>query len=180
MSLRIIAGAFKKHKIKSPGNNRTHPMGERVRAAIFNKIVNWLPEAEVLDTFAGTGALGLEAISRGAAKAVLVEKDRIAQKVIAENIEALRAEDKAVLVRARIQSWINTRTNDDKFDIIFADPPYYDPQFHVIDKLPPLLKDDGVLILSHPTHIETPVLPGARLFDVRKYSGATVAYYYAD
>jgi len=177
MNLRIIAGLFKRHKIKSPGNNRTHPMGERIRGAIFNKIVDWLPDAEVLDAFAGTGALGLEAVSRGASSAVLVEKDRLAQKIIAENIESLGVEDKVTLVRSRLQGWLNSRATNDKFDIIFADPPYYDPQLNIVRKLTSLLKKGGILILSHSETLETPNLPGLVLTDVRKYAGATIAYY---
>jgi 16S rRNA (guanine(966)-N(2))-methyltransferase RsmD len=131
-------------------------MGERIRAAIFNKIVDWLPSAVVLDAFAGTGALGLEAISRGAKRAVLVEKDRLAQKIIAENIENLGVGDKAQLVRSRLQGWLNSRTTAEKFDIIFADPPYFDPQLNIVKKLTKLLKKDGILILSHSEAIETP------------------------
>jgi 16S rRNA (guanine966-N2)-methyltransferase len=152
-------------------------MGERIRGAVFNKIVDWLPGANVLDTFAGTGALGLEAISRGAKKATFVEKDRVAQKVIAENIATLGVEDKADLIRARVQGWLGTRKSNEKFDIIFVAPPYYDPQFNVVKKLTSLLKKDGVLILDHSTALETPNLPEAELFDTRIYAGAVIAYY---
>jgi 16S rRNA (guanine966-N2)-methyltransferase len=186
MNLRIIAGEFRRRIIKSPGSRQTHPMGERIRAAIFNKIVNYLPNASVLDTFAGTGALGLEALSRGAREVTLVEKDRKAQKIIVGNIEALNVEQRTKLIRANVSGWLNTMlagTSPNKlpkYDIIFADPPYWNPQFNIVERLSVVLKDKGVLILSHTKAIDTPKLKGLELLDRREYADAVIAYYAHD
>ncbi|MCL2869451.1 16S rRNA (guanine(966)-N(2))-methyltransferase RsmD [Candidatus Saccharibacteria bacterium] len=177
MYLRITGGTLQRQKVKTPGNRRTHPMGERIRVAIFNKIGDWLPGATILDAFAGTGALGFEAVSRGAASVIMIEKDRTAQKIITENIESLGVGDKVTLVRARLQGWLNSRTTDDKFDIIFVDPPYFDPQLKVVEKLTSLLKEGGILILSYSKGLETPILPNVTLFDHREYADAAIAYY---
>ena len=75
MNIRLISGLFKNHKISAPNSRRTHPMSERSRNAIFNKIQSFLPEADVLDAFAGTGALGFVAASRGAASGTMVESE---------------------------------------------------------------------------------------------------------
>jgi 16S rRNA (guanine966-N2)-methyltransferase len=158
-------------------------MGERIRAAVFNKLVHYLPNANVLDVFAGTGALGLEALSRGAKTATLVEKDRKAQKIINNNIEALNLEQRSKLVRANVNGWLNTvlatikPADLPRYDIIFADPPYWDPQFDVVERLSVLLADKGVLVLSHSKQIDTPKLKGLELLDRREYAEAVTAYF---
>ena len=78
-------------------------MGDRIRSALFNKIAAELPGARVLDAFAGSGSLGIEAVSRGASEAVFLERDRIAQKVIAKNIELLGIQNKTKLIRSDLQ-----------------------------------------------------------------------------
>ena len=80
MNIRIIAGYYGGLKIAAPNNRRTHPMSERIRNALFNSLAGEIADAEVLDVFAGTGAIGLEAISRGAKSATFVDKDRTAQR----------------------------------------------------------------------------------------------------
>lgn len=183
MNLRIIAGEFKRRIIKSPGSRQTHPMGDRIRSAIFNKLVHYLPNANVLDVFAGTGALGLEALSRGAKTVTLIEKDRKAQKIITNNIEALNVEQRTKLIRANVNSWINTTLATIKpeelprYDIIFADPPYWNPQFDIVERLIEFLDEKGVLVLSHTRQIDTPIFEGLELIDKREYADATIAYY---
>ena len=142
-------------------------MGERERLALFNKISEYLPGAKVLDAFAGSGALGIEAMSRGAASVTFVEKSPKAAKIIRENLKTLGVEGKVVVGDA------NKFESDDKFDVILLDPPYDDimafanPFFQ--------LRDDGILVFSHPG--EAPKLPGLVLIDSRKYAGATLSYY---
>ena len=80
MNVRIISGKYGGRIIKAPDTARTHPMGERIRNALFNSIGSEVDDAKVLDVFAGTGAVGLEALSRGARSVTFVEKDRVAQK----------------------------------------------------------------------------------------------------
>jgi 16S rRNA (guanine966-N2)-methyltransferase len=80
MNIRIISGLLKNHKITAPNSRQTHPMSERIRNAIFNSIQAEILNAEVLDAFAGTGAIGIESLSRGAKSATFIEKNRLAQK----------------------------------------------------------------------------------------------------
>ena len=124
MRVRIISGRFGGRMLDVPPGRGTHPMGERIRNALFNSIQGEIAGADVLDAFAGTGALGLESLSRGAKSATFIESGRIAQKVIANNINNLDlTNDEARLIRSRVGSWISNNS-DLKFDIIFADPPY--------------------------------------------------------
>ena len=84
MRIRIIAGRYGGRFIQAPPGNTTHPMGERVRSAMFNSLGEIVEGARVLDAFAGSGAVGLEALSRGAASVTFVERDRVAQRVLTE------------------------------------------------------------------------------------------------
>lgn len=186
MNIRLISGIFKNHKITAPNSRQTHPMSERVRNAIFNSIQAHIPEAEVLDAFAGTGALGLEAISRGAKSATFIEKNRLAQKILAENLTIL---DKNVeagsvkLIRAGVSGWLNSTQSQFEmgeiaeiptFDIIFADPPYYDPQFPTIKKLAERLRSGGIFILSQPKELEDFSAPNLQILSQKIYAGAKI------
>lgn len=177
MNVRIIAGEFGGRTIKTPQKRTTHPMAERVRSSLFNVLGEKLVDADILDTFAGSGALGLEALSRGAKQALFIEKDRIAQKVIAENIAALGVEDRAKLIKARVGAWNTTTPEDNQFDIIFADPPYHDLQFSTVEKLFKRLKLNGLMVLSHPDRECVPSINGVVVVDNRSYGDAVLTLY---
>ncbi len=173
--IRVIGGVYGGRKLDAPDGRTTHPMGERIRNAIFNSLGSALQDSTVLDAFAGTGAVGIEAISRGARSVVFVEKDRIAQKCIANNITNL-AITSAHLIKASVSSWLDTYSGD-SFDIIFADPPYYDPQLATIKKLPSLLKPGGTMVLSWPEDQAAPALEGMAIVFEREYAGARIVMY---
>ena len=176
MNIRIIAGRFGGRLIAAPAGRKTHPMGERIRNALFNSIGDEIEGAHILDAFAGTGSVGLEAISRGAAHATFVEKDRTAQKIIDANITTLNVEDQTKLVKAPVASWTNTYDGP-LFDIIFADPPYHDVQFSTAISLMGLLKPGALMVLSHPGRDECPTRPGVVVVDNRSYGDATLVFF---
>lgn len=176
MNLRIIAGELGGRTIAAPDGKRTHPMSERVRNALFNSLGDSVHGAHVLDAFAGTGALGIEAISRGAEFTTFIERDRVAQKVLAENLESLKITDRTKLVKASVGVWIDTYDGP-KFDLIFADPPYHDTQFSTAMRLIGLLKPNGLMVLSHPGRSESPTLPGVVVVDNRGYGDAALTYF---
>ncbi|MDB5161557.1 MAG: putative Methyltransferase [Candidatus Saccharibacteria bacterium] len=175
MNIRLIAGRFGGRVLDGSGTNRTHPMSERIRNALFNKITDELNGAVVLDAFAGSGALGLEALSRGASRAVMVDRDKIAQKIIEKNIQLLRVEDETQLIRANVASW--AKTTEERFDIIFADPPFHDMQLSTVSQLFGLLKPNGLMVLSYPGRGETPAETGVVVVDNRSYGNAALAFY---
>lgn len=121
--MRIIAGSRKGLLLKAPKGYDTRPTSDRVKEAMFNVIQGYEREAQVLDLFAGTGALGLEALSRGAKSAVFVERNPAAWRVLLSNIERAGFRDQAVVVKGDalvfLRQWENT-----PFDLIFLDPPY--------------------------------------------------------
>ncbi|RWZ78833.1 MAG: 16S rRNA (guanine(966)-N(2))-methyltransferase RsmD [Candidatus Microsaccharimonas sossegonensis] len=175
MNVRLISGLYGGRIIEGSGTNRTHPMGERIRNAIFNKIGFELKDAEVLDAFAGSGALGLEALSRGARKVTFIERDRVAQTIINSNIALLGVERDATLVKAPVASW--AKASHRQFDIIFADPPYHDPQLSTVTELFRLLKPNGLMVLSYPGRSETLAETGVVVVDNRSYGNAAIAFY---
>ena len=176
MNIRIIAGKYGGRQIAAPAGRKTHPMSERVRNAMFNSIGDAIEGAYVLDAFAGTGSVGLEAISRGAAFATFIEKDRTAQNIIDANTTTLNATDQTKLIKAPVASWLRTYDGP-LFDIIFADPPYHDVQFSTAVSLMGLLKPGALMVLSHPGRDECPTRPGVVVVDNRSYGDATLAFF---
>ncbi len=168
MMVRIIAGQYGGRKIDAPDRKSTHAMSERGRNAMFNSIGDEVKSAHILDAFAGSGSIGIEALSRGAASAIFVEKDRIAANIIAKNLTMLHAEERSKLIRTSVSNWLET-AEIEKFDIIFADPPYHDPQLSTVARLLELLKPGALMVLSHPGIGEVPIPSGIVVVDNRSY-----------
>ena len=175
MNLRIIAGKLGGRTIAAPSGRRTHPMGERVRGSLFN-IVGDLTDAVVLDAFAGSGALGFEALSRGAKSVLFIEKDKLAQNIITQNIANLRVGETAKLVRSTVTAWDET-SDDKQFDFILADPPYHDMQLSTVSRLAKYLKPNGLMVLSYPGRESAPTVNGVVVVDNRSYGDAALAFY---
>ena len=174
--MNITSGLYKGHKIKSPHDEKIHPMGERERLALFNIIGNDLSGKTVLDTFAGSGALGLESLSRGAKKVVFVDNAKNAIKTIAENLHSLPNLDKNRYFIEK-SSLKNFKTSD-TFSLIFADPPYDAPENFTPDALAifsGLLLSDGLFVLSHPD--SAPLIPGLKLIKTKSYARAHLSFY---
>ena len=173
-SIRIIAGMHGGRKIDAPSfdNSRTKPMGERIRNAMFNRISGEIEGARVLDAFAGTGSVGFEALSRGAASVTFVERDKIAQKILSKNVSLLGVEDASEIIKTSVSNWLST-AEPGSYDIIFADPPYHDTQLSTVSKLFGLLKPNGLMVLSWPGRGEGPNLEnGIVVVDNRSYGNA--------
>ncbi len=176
--LRIIAGEFGGRFISADTGRATHPMGDRVRSGIFNALESRdvLSGARVIDAFAGTGALGLEALSRGASFVSFIEKDKTAQRTIVDNITTLNVEKYATLIKTGVANWTKT-ASDDNYDIIFADPPYHDPQFSTVFRLLDYLRPNGLMILSYTSRETAPNPNGVVVVDKRSYGEASLVIY---
>lgn len=175
MRVRLISGEFGGRYLEAPDTTRTHPMSERIRGSLFN-ILGEIDGKSVLDAFAGTGSIGFEALSRGAKSAVFIERDRVAQKVLAENIAKLGVQEKAKLIKSSVAAWDETSAQD-KFDLIFADPPYHDVQFSTVSRLFTHLNPNGLMVLSHPGRESVPTVNGVVVVDNRSYGDAALAFY---
>lgn len=122
--MRVIGGALRGRRLDAPEGASTRPTADRVREAIFSILQGEVEGAAVLDLFAGSGAMGLEALSRGAAHALFVDFDRGACAVIRANLESLGLEDRADIACTDTTKLIATEPSTGPFDLIFIDPPY--------------------------------------------------------
>jgi 16S rRNA (guanine966-N2)-methyltransferase len=143
--VRIIAGSRKGHRIEAPKGLATRPTGDRVREAAFN-LIGPVDGASVLDLYAGSGALGLEALSRGAETAVFVEADPAACRAIERNLEKLRLTGARVQCRDVLQALATERR---QYDLVLLDPPYEMTDYSALARyLPGLLAEDGLLVVE--------------------------------
>jgi 16S rRNA (guanine966-N2)-methyltransferase len=150
--LRIIAGSHKGARIFAPKGEETRPTGDRVREAAFN-LIGPVDDMAVLDLFAGSGAMGLEAMSRGAKTAVLVESDREARKAIERNLEKLGLTGVTVLRSDARRALAAEAAAGRRYDLVLVDPPYrmLDSLLPTLSTyLPTVLAEDGIVVLESP------------------------------
>ncbi len=169
----ITGGMYKGEKIHTPGGE-THPMSSRARLAIFNMIGEDVQNAFVLDAYAGSGALGLEALSRGAWLALFIDNDPKAVKIINRNAEDLGFREKgsgAMLKNIRKEA----PTATDRFSLVFADPPYENYEPEMITELARLTAESGMLIASTPE--PGPEIEGMEKVKEKKYARAHITIY---
>ncbi|WP_111642338.1 16S rRNA (guanine(966)-N(2))-methyltransferase RsmD [Marinimicrobium alkaliphilum] len=121
--IRIIGGQWRGRKLHFPDVEGLRPTGDRVRETLFNWLMPHLPEARCLDLFAGSGALGLEALSRGASEVTLVERDRQASAQLRANLEVLGSQQGKV-IQADVLGWLALGNPDAPYDVVFVDPPF--------------------------------------------------------
>ncbi len=171
--VRVISGRFKGKKLKTPGEG-THPMGEREKNALFNMIGETVSGAFVLDAYAGSGALGIEALSRGAMSTLFIEKDPHAIEIINDNLRKVGIYDVQGDVMAA-DATVVTRTMTDRFSIVLADPPYDKYRPEMITALSHLVTKDGILVASTPE--EGPEIKGMEKIKSQKYARAHISVY---
>ena len=176
--MRIIAGSHRGHTIHAPRGRDTRPTSDRVRENVFN-LLGPVEGAAVLDLYAGSGAMGLEALSRGAARAVFVERDGEAARTIERNLDKLRL-SATVLRQDAVTALATEAGSGRKYDLVLVDPPYdmySDIQPKLARYLPSVLADDAVVVVETDVRIE-PELPLAQRTS-RKYGQARVTVYEA-
>ena len=175
--MRIVAGSRKGHRIDAPKGVVTRPTSDRVREAVFS-ILGSVVDAQVLDLFAGSGAMGLEALSRGAAGCVFVERDRQAARVIQANLEKLRLTGALVITRDAVAALREEGERDRLYDLVLADPPYEDWDRHersLAELVPAVLADDGLVVVETAEHAE-PAL-ALDLVTTRRYGSARITVF---
>jgi len=150
--MRVIAGGLKGRQISEAHGKRTHPMSEKVRGALFNALGD-IDGLSVLDAFAGTGAVSVEAISRGAASAMAVDSDDEAHRCVTKNIRSMRLEKCIKAVRANVSTW-SEQNPDFFFDVVICDPPYDDVKPELLKKIAAHTKQGGVFVVSLPKSFE--------------------------
>ncbi len=180
--MRVIAGIAKGRKLKAPKGRETRPTADRVKEALFNILANRVIDATFLDLFAGTGSIGIEALSRGAKEVVFVEQSPSVCRIISENLTLTGFSDHAVVYKHDVGRVLKT-LGDKKygFDLIFVDPPYL-KDFEggtlagIVDY--GLLNPGGVVVIEKSTKDQIPdsVQP-LRLYREEKYGDTTLNFY---
>jgi 16S rRNA (guanine966-N2)-methyltransferase len=175
--VRIVAGSRKGHRITAPKGVGTRPTGDRVREAAF-ALIGPVEGATVLDLFAGSGAMGLEALSRGATRCVFVERDREACRVIQGNLEKLRLTGAVVHCRDVVHALRDEQARGQRYGLVLVDPPYEEwSRFRdpLADFVPQLLENDGLAVVETASRIE-PELP-LDLVTSRRYGSARITVF---
>ena len=176
--MRIVAGSRKGARIYAPRGQDTRPTSDRAREAAFN-LIGPVDDASVLDLFAGSGAMGLEALSRGAARAVFVEQDREACRTINRNLDKLALTRATVLQRDSLQALAAEAAAGRRYDLVLIDPPYRmfsSLQNALNTHLPVVLAEDGLVVVE--THAkEEPELPSLTLRTSRRYGSARITVF---
>lgn len=180
--MRIIAGTAKNKKIKSQSGHNVRPTLERVKESLFSILQPYINDSVFLDLYGGTGSIALEAISRGAKRAIIIEKNGEAIRIIIKNVNNLGFEDKCRAYKNEVIRAIEILSNKrETFDIIFMDPPYKDEVCkEVIEKISNfnLLKENGLIIAEHHIKEKLPEIIGKfKKIDERKYSGKILTFY---
>ncbi|HUC20344.1 MAG TPA: 16S rRNA (guanine(966)-N(2))-methyltransferase RsmD [Candidatus Polarisedimenticolaceae bacterium] len=175
--MRIVAGTYGGRSIIAPKSSGTRPMTDKVRAALFDSLGD-LQDVSVLDAYAGSGAVGFEAFSRGAGNVEAIEQAWAAVKVIKANQAALGIDWGYALHQVTVESWLAHQT-DKRFDIVIADPPYERIKVDVLEKLGRLLAPQGLLVVSHSSRVETPKLEGLTRISNKVYGDSTLSTYQA-
>jgi len=175
--VRIIAGSRKGHRIAAPKGRDTRPTSDRVRENTFN-LIGPVDGASVLDLFAGSGAMGIEALSRGAERATFVEQDTKTAYVIEENLEKLRLTGARVVRDDAVRALVAEAAGGRKYDLVLVDPPYdrYDAVEPSLARyLPDVLAADALVVVETSARTE-PALP-LTLRTSRKYGAARVTVF---
>jgi 16S rRNA (guanine966-N2)-methyltransferase len=176
--VRIIAGTRKGHRIQAPKGSDTRPTGDRVREAAFN-LIGPVDGAEVLDLFAGSGAMGLEALSRGAVRVTFVESDRAACRAIDANLDKLRLTGARVVQQDAARALALEAQAGRRYDLVLVDPPYaaLAAVLPALDRhLPALLTPDGLAVVESSTR-EEPELPSLTKRTSRRYGAARLTLF---
>jgi len=180
--MRIIAGQRRGHKFEGPRGTGTRPTSDLVRESLFNILGERIEGLLVVDLFAGTGALGLEALSRGALRALFVEQHRDNIALIRRNLATLRYEDRAQVLPADAYRWARGfAPADDQPMAVFLDPPYREFEHRpkrireLVENLVAKLPADSLVVVESGRGLDEGVLPDFDAWDVRRYGGTQIA-----
>ncbi|MEJ5255777.1 MAG: 16S rRNA (guanine(966)-N(2))-methyltransferase RsmD [Acidimicrobiales bacterium] len=173
--MRVVAGSARGRRLVVPAGRDVRPTSDRVREAVFNALhsLGAIEGARVLDLFAGSGALAIEALSRGARQAVLVERDRRAREAIGQNLSATGFAGQAEVVAGDAESYLARAPG--RFDLVLADPPYvYDGWPSLLAAIAGVLDPGGVVVVE--SDREVPLPPGWDVERVKRYGGTLVMF----
>lgn len=178
--MRVIAGSAKGHNLKTPEGLETRPTTDRIKETLFNIIAFDLPNCDFLDLFAGSGAIGIEALSRGANRAFFVDESNICADIIEQNLAHTKLEAKGEILKKDVNTGIKDLVNRKlKFDIIFLDPPYKKKLSESVLKMIAeggILKKDGYVIVESATKIPLEKIEGFHVIREKVYKTTVITW----
>jgi 16S rRNA (guanine(966)-N(2))-methyltransferase RsmD len=176
--MRVIAGSLKGCRLEAPSWEGLRPTSDKLRETIFNILGERVAGARVLDVYAGTGALGIEALSRGAAHATFVERDRRAQALIARNLDRCGIAKGYAIIRDTVARALDRLRSEPRFDIVLLDPPYDQAVVGDLAAVGALVGGEAVVVLEHARKREPPARAGSlRLMRQVKSGDSALALY---
>lgn len=181
--LRVISGEKKGHKLKAPKGMETRPTEDRIKENLFNILNPLKDQAIVLDLFSGSGAIGIEFLSRASKLAYFVDISNSSIETIKDNLVGTKLLDRSIIMKKNAISALNTfKDQAIKFDYIYMDPPFkdYDLLIKAITLVSEnqLLKDDGKLIIEHESDFNSEIdINNLQRYDSRKYGSKTLSFY---
>lgn len=173
--MRVVAGSARGRVLRSPDGEATRPTSDRVREAVFNALFSRvdLVDARVADLFAGSGALGIEALSRGAGAVWFVESDRHAVEVIEDNLDLLGFRDRATVLRSPVASALDSLPP--ALDVVLVDPPYtFDDWPDLLQRVEPVLGEGAIVVIESDRAVEIPA--GWEKMRERAYGGTVITF----
>ena len=177
--MRVIAGTLKGRRLRAPTWEGLRPTSDKLRETLFNVLGTRIGGARMLDGFAGTGAVGIEALSRGAAHVTFVEPDRRAAALIEGNLQHCGVSDRYAIIRARFAG-TERAPDGGPFDVIFLDPPYGGAELAAaIDAAQPLAAEGTLLVIEHAKRDASPESAGALVRTRLLTSGDSALAFYA-
>lgn len=173
--MRVISGRLGGRQFNAPKGHKTHPMADKIRNALFS-VLGDIEGLTFLDVYAGSGAVGFEALSRGAVSVLAIENDVNAARIIGENATSLGVTRNHKITRAGFVSW-SEHNPELTFDIVSADPPYDNVQEQNLNLLARHVKQGGIFVLSWPGHLSAPPIPNCNQVQNKTYGDAQLVFY---
>lgn len=173
--MRVISGRLGGQLFDSPPGHRTHPMSDKARGGLFG-VLGDIEGLRLLDAYAGSGAIGIEAISRGVTHVTAIESDKSAHRTIESNSAKLRLEPKLKAIHASVTAWYDKNPGE-KFDLVVADPPFDNLSLRALQKVARQVVIGGIFVLSFPGKLELPDFQGFELLKSKSYGDNQLAFY---
>lgn len=176
-TVRVIAGTARGIPLTAPRDRLTRPVTDRVKETLFGILGDRVIDAQVLDLYAGSGALGIEALSRGASRAVFVERGREAVAAIRANLGRTHQEERAEVVSGDALRFLSAASDGDSYDLAFLDPPYAERDILApLERLVPLLSPGAGIVVKHFWRTEVPAVAGLARWRERRFGETALTF----
>jgi len=175
--MRVIAGTARGIQLSVPRDRGTRPITDRVKETLFGILGERVLDARIVDLYAGSGAIGIEALSRGAASAIFVERARQAVTALRENLARSRLEDAAEVVTSDVVRWLASAQTGSAYDLAFLDPPYQERDILApLERLAPLLAPGATVVVKHFWRTDVPPIEGLQPWRKRRFGETALTF----